>query len=288
MDVLSNTWRHIRRSPYQAFAAISIMVLSFAVSGLFIIVSLGSVLLLSHFEQKPQIVVFFKDTKSETDIEALKTKLDTSPQVASVKYVSKEEALSIYKDQFKDDPLLLEMVSADILPASLEVSAVEIKDLSQLAKELENETDIEQIVFQEDLVNLLVNWTTAIRKIGLVLVVFLAIVAFFTVMTVISMKIALKREEIEILRLVGASTGYVRWPFLMEGMVYGLVGSVCAAVFNLVLLLYSASFLKTIFVGIPIFPLPILFYPLYIAGMALAGMLLGMFASVMAVNRYIH
>lgn len=288
MGILGNTWRHIRRSPYQAFAAISIMTLTFLVAGLFFVLSVGSSIVLSYFEQKPQIIVFFKDSKSETDIKALSDTLTKSDRVASVKYVSKDEALSIYKEQFKDDPLLLEMVSADILPASIEVSAAKIEYMSDLARELKKETDVEDIVYQEDVVNLLVSWTTAVRQIGLVLVIFLGLVALFTVVTVVSMKIALRQEEIEILQLVGATGGYVRLPFITEGIFYGFVGAIIAAGVNIGLLTYAAPFLTSLFHGIPLFPIPNLFYLTFVFGMAFSGMLLGMLASIVAVNRYIR
>lgn len=288
MGIFSNTWRHIRRSPYQAFAAISVMTLTFLVAGLFFILSIGSAIVLSYFEQKPQIIVFFKDTKSEAEIKTLAEKLESSPKVAGVKYVSKEEALTLYKQQFKNDPLLLEMVSADILPASIEVSAVRIDFLSELARELKNETEVEEIVYQEDVVNLLVSWTNAVRQIGIVLVVFLGLVALFTVVTVISMKIALRQDEIEILQLVGATSGYVRGPFLTEGVIYGFVGAVVAAGVNISLLIYATPFMTKLFAGIPLFPVPLLFYLIFTCGMAICGMILGMLASIVAVNRYIR
>ncbi len=198
MSTGKNTWKHIRRSPYQAFAAISVMTLTFLVSGMFILLSVGSTLILKQFEQKPQITVFFTDNKKEADIKALADKLKQNDKVASVKYVSKDEALTIYKQQFKKDPLLLEMVSSDILPASLEVSATKIEYLSNLASVLKKESDIEEVVFQQEVVDLLVAWTRTIRTIGIVLVVFLSVVTILTIITVISMKIALKRKEIEI------------------------------------------------------------------------------------------
>src|SRR3989344_1701091 len=130
MSIRRNTWKHIRRSPYQAFAAISVMTLTFLVGGLFVLLSIGSSVVLNYFEQKPQITVFFTDEKKETDIVALEDKLKQNKKVAAVKYISKDEALEIYKQQFQKDPLLLEMVSADILPASLEVSAETISSSS--------------------------------------------------------------------------------------------------------------------------------------------------------------
>lgn len=288
MGTLTNTWRHIRRSPYQAFAAISIMMLTFIVGGMFFLLSIGSTFVLSHFEQKPQIIVFFQDTKEEPDIIALKERLEGEERIAAVKYVSKEEALALYNEQFKNDPLLLEMVSADILPASIEVSATRIEYLNELAQSLKNESDVQEIVFPEDVVNLLVVWTTTIRTIGLGLVVFLGVVSLFTVITVISMKIALKKEEIEILSLVGASSGYIRSPFIWEGVFYGSIGAFIGFVMNILVLFAVAPTLATMFSGIPIFPIPMLFYVVFLAGMLIIGGILGMIASSIAIGRYLR
>lgn len=288
MVAFSSTWRHIRRSPYQAFAAMSTMTLTFVVGGLFVLLSVASTVLLNYFEQKPEIIVFFKDTKTEADIKTLQGTLGNKPEVAAVKYVSKEEALEIYREQFKNDPLLLEMVSAEILPASLEVSAVKIEYLPDLANMLRNESGVSDIVFPEEVVNLLVSWTNVFRQVGLILVIFLTLVSLFTVVTVVSMKIALRREEIDILQLVGASRWYIRMPFLVEGLIYGAVGASVGALSNIGLLLYVTPFLTSLFVGIPLFPVPVAFYLIFIAGMFAAGILLGVLASTLAINRYLR
>ena len=288
MGVLSNTWRHIRRTPYQAFAAVSMMLLTFTVGGLFLIVSLGSTIVLRSFEQKPQIIVYFKDTKKEADIQKLEQQLRLMNKVANVKFISKEEALAIYQKQFKNDPLLLEMVSADILPASIEVSAVKIEFLSELAELLKKEPDVEDIVFQKEVVDLLVSWTRAVKQVGIFLVLFLGFVSLFTVITVVGMKIALKREEIEILQLVGASPWYIRIPFILEGMVYGAIGALIGTGIDIGILVYTSPFLASLFVGIPLFPLPSVFLIVFAAGMVITGILLGFFASSLAINRYLR
>lgn len=287
MGVLSNAWRHIRRSPYQAFAAVSIMTLTFLVSGLFFILSVGSTVILRYFEQKPQIIVFFKDTKKEVDIKTLADRLKTMEKIASIKYVSKEEALDIYKEQFKKDPLLLEMVSAEILPASIEVSAIEIEYLPEIVNELRQESDIQEIVFPEDVVDLLVSWTTVFRSIGIGLVIFVGLVSLFNVMTVIGMKIALKREEIEILQLVGATHWYIRLPFIYEGIIYGIFGAMMSWLTIVGLLIYGTPSLTTLFEGIPLFPIPQLFYLFFLVFMVVAGCMLGILASTLAINRYL-
>lgn len=288
MSQLNNMWRYIRRTPYQAYAAVSVMLLTFWVAGLFFILSLGSAVVLKFFEQKPEVIVFFKDTKTVEAIKQLQEKLTATDKIAQTKFVSKDDALIIYKEQFKNDPLLLEMVSADILPASLEISAKDIKDLPQLANLIKNESEISEIVFPEEVVNLLVSWTTVFRKFGLVLVVFLGLVSLFTVITVIGMKLALRKQEIEILQLVGASGNYIRMPFLLEGGFYGFCGSFFGWLVNIGLLLYITPFLETLFSGIPLFPIPIAFYFIFLGGMLVAGVSLGMFASMLALSRYLR
>jgi cell division transport system permease protein len=290
MATFNSTWKHIRRSPYQALealAAIVIMTLTFMVAGFVFLLSLGSAFVIRHFEQKPQLIVFFSDTKDESEIQTLENKLKQSESVASVKYVSKDEALKIYEEQFKNDPLLLEMVSAEILPASLEISTKQIDDLSQIAESLKGEEEISEIVFPEDVISTLSSWVQTLRLVGFGLAIGLSIASLFTIITVIGMKIALKSNEIEILRLVGAGSGYIRSPFVMEGMFYGITGAAIGALINIGLLIYTSPFLTGLLTGIPIFPIPLMFYGLFAAGMVLGGGLFGMLASLVAINRYL-
>lgn len=280
--------KHIRRSPYQAIAAVSVMALTFFVAALVFLLGMGSATILKYFESRPQITAFFTDDKTEKDVEDLKNKLNTTGKVASTRFISKEEALQIYKEQNKKDPILLEMVTADILPASIEVSAIDAKDLSALAQILEKESGVEDVVYQKDVVESLISWTNAIRTIGLILFVFLAIVSLLIILTLTGIRIALKKEEIEILRLVGASAWYIRSPFLLEGMIYGIVGSLIAWLGSFSLLLYGTPFLTSLLSGLPIkLPPSLLFMLLFLLGIVLSGALLGVLGSFIAVKRYL-
>lgn len=287
MKLFKTTWQHIRRSPYQALAAVGIMTLTLFVSSIFFLTAAGSAAILSYFESKPQITAFFTDEKKVEEIANLEEKLKSTGQVAQVKYVSKEEALAIYREQNKGDPLLLEMVTANILPASLEVSAKDAKFLADLAKILKAEPGIEEVVYQKDVVDALVAWTGAIRKIGIILVGFLTIVSLLIILTVIAMKIALRREEIEILKLVGASNWYIRAPFLLEGAFYGTVGAIVSWIISCLLLLYATPYLASFLVGIPILPVSPIFMLALLGGLVLVGAGVGGFGSLLALWRYL-
>lgn len=287
MSHFSTTGKHIRRSPYQAIAAILTMTLTFFVAAIFLLTALGSQAVLSYFEKKPQITAFFADTKTEEDIRLLDEKLKTTGKVEATRYISKEEALSIYREQNKNDPLLLEMVTADILPASLEISAREPKHLGDLAKILQEELGIEDVIYQKDVIESLISWTEALRAGGAILVSVLGTVSLLVLLTVIGMKIALRREEIEILKLLGATNWYVRWPFLLEGGLYGLIAAFLAWSASYLLLLYSTPFLITFLSGIPLLPVSILFMLGFLASMLVSGFLVGALGSFLALLRYL-
>lgn len=287
MKLFKTTWQHIRRSPYQALAAVGIMTLTLFVSSIFFLTAAGSAAILSYFESKPQITAFFTDEKSKEEIANLEEKLKSTGQVLKIKYVSKEEALAIYREQNKNDPLLLEMVTANILPASLEVSAKDAKFLGDLAKILKAEGGIEEVVYQKDVVDALVAWTGAVRRIGIILVGFLTIVSLLIVLTVIAMKIALKKEEIGILRLVGASNWYIRMPFLLEGAFYGVVGGLVSWIICLILLFYATPYLSSFLAGIPILPISPIFMLALLAGLVLAGVGVGVGGSLLSIWRYL-
>src|SRR4051812_6522435 len=109
MKFLNIAWNNIRRSPYQAIAAISIMMLTFLAFSIFVIILYGSSRVVNYFESKPQVTAFFKDEAKQKEIDSLKDSLNATGIVSSIKFVSKADALRIYKEQNKNDPLLLDL-----------------------------------------------------------------------------------------------------------------------------------------------------------------------------------
>ena len=287
MKFLSSTWRNMRRSPYQALAAILIMSLTFLTVSFFILILFGSARVINYFESKPQVTAFFKDDAKQSDIDSLIQTMKNDPNVASAKFVSKDQALQIYKQQNKGDPLLLDLVTADILPSSLEISTVRIEDLSEVSDKLSSSSIVQQVIFQRDIVSTLSSWTSALRKIGIAAIFVLSLVSVFIMVTIIGIKISQKKEDIEIMRLIGANNWYIRWPFVWEGIFYGLIGALIGFSISMIAVWYSSSFLESFLKGIPIFPIS----PVFILGMLgfefLLAIFLGTFSSYLAVLRYL-
>jgi cell division transport system permease protein len=293
--MFKTTWKHLRRTPYQSLAASLVMATSLFIASLFIITAFLSQKVLNFFETRPQVIAYLKDEANPNQIEALKEKLQNTGKVKDIKYISKEEALTIYREQNKDDPLLLEMVTAKILPASIEFSATDINLLSDLANTLKNEEIVSQdergnkeIEMPKDIVESLTTFTASIRKAGLILIGFLALQAFIVVLVVTSIKISQRKDEIEILRLIGASNQYIRAPFLLEGFFYGIVGSFLAWSLSYLLLLYTTPFLIDFFSGIPVLPIPLPFMASLLLAETLFGALIGLLGSYLSVRRYLR
>ncbi len=284
---LKTTWQHIRRSPYQSLAAIAIMTLTFLAVSVFAFLILGSSKIITYFESKPQVTAFFKDDAKQTDIDALAKSLKNSGEIASVKFVSKQQALEIYRQQNKNDPLLLDLVTADILPASLEITTTKLSDLPGLSDNLKKNPVVQEVVFQKDVVSTLTTWTNAIRIIGFALVVLLSVVSIFIMATIISIKISQKKEEIEVMQLIGATKWYISWPFLFEGIGYGLFGTLVGWAISSVALLWATPLLEAFLRGIPVLPAPWYIYVGLLGAEWILAILLGVFASLLAVNRYI-
>ena len=284
---LKTTWTHLRRSPYQSLSAILIMFLTFFIATSFVLTAAGFQVVLRYFETRPQVTAFFKDDTNQQQVDILKAELIQSGKVEETKYISKEEALEIYRQQNKNDPLLLEMVTANILPASLEVSTKDITGLSEVAGILKDESVVEEVIFQEDIVQALYQWTGAIRKVGIGLISALGLTSFLIILVIIGMKITIKKAEIEILQLIGASTSYIRTPFLLEGIFYGAVGAILAWGLAYLLLLYATPFIIKFLSGIPVLPVPVYFMLTILGVEILAGIIIGSFGSLIAVKRYL-
>ncbi|MBI2032581.1 MAG: FtsX-like permease family protein [Candidatus Levybacteria bacterium] len=253
----------------------------------FISSSILSSKIISYFESRPQVTVFFRDEATDPQIDKIKKDVIATGKVSDVKFVSKQEALEIYKEQNKDDPLLLDLVTAEILPSSLEISTVELEDLSQISAMFKDSPIVQEVIFQKDVVSTLTSWTSALRKLGLAVIVLLSFVSVFIMITIIGIKISQKRADIEIMRLIGANNWYIRWPFIFEGVFYGVIGALVGWMISVGTLLYVTPTLSSFLRGIPLFPIsPVLLIALLGIEIFLA-MLLGVFSSYLAVLRYL-
>ena len=287
MKQIKQTVTLLRRSPYQALAAALAMSLTFFVSSLFIILIIGGQIVLNFIEQRPQVIAFFKDDTKQENINEIIAEVKNSSIVKDVKYVSKEEALAIYRERNKDDPLLLESVTADFLPASIDISVYKVADIGKITDLVKGKSQIDKVITPENLVNELTKWTKTIRLGGIILVSTLMAISFLIIVMVVGMRIALRREEVSIMNLVGATRWYISRPFFIEGALYGAIGATIAVFLVYTLLLFYSPKIQSFLGPIRIFPIsPLFFIYLWIAEV-LSAAAVGVLGAIIALYRYL-
>lgn len=289
MSLLTTTFKQIRRTPYQALIAVLVLSLTFFATSTFILILFGFASTLQYFEKAPQIIAYFEKGKElpEQDIESIKNKLEATGKLASFRYTSTKEAEKFYKEKSaNEDPLLNELVDYKILPPSIEISATEITALPQLKTILDTEPAVLDIDYYEDIVNQLAVWVRNIRYLGIGVIGFLAFLSVLILMVILGLKVKNKRPEIEIMRLLGASSWQVHSPFLLEGMFYGAFGAIWGWLGSFTLLQYMTPALIEWLDGILTLPVPTQYLLMLLGVLMFVGMFLGMLGSLLAVRRF--
>ena len=287
MKQIKKTITLLRRSPYQALAAALAMSLTFFIASIFVILIIGGQIVLNFIEQRPQVIAFFKDDVNETQINGIVDSLRATNLTKEIKFVSKEEALAIYRERNKDEPLLLESVTADFLPASIDVSVRRAQDINEITKLLKDKPEVERVITPQNLVDQLVKWTKTIRVGGIIFVSTLLSISFLIIIMVIGMRISLRRDEISIMNLVGATKWYISRPFFIEGILYGLIGSTIAMLLTYALLLFYSPNIQDFLGPIQVFPINALFFVYLWAAEALVATFVGIVGAALALFRYL-
>ena len=289
---------YIRRAPFQALAAIFVLALTFFVTTLVSILTYSSSRLISYFETRPQVITFLKDSIKEDEVAALQHKLEADIRIKEVKYVSKEEALSIYKKATSDNPLLGELVSPSIFPASLEFSVNDLTFAQNIIDEVKSEAIVDSVGFTaalggesslRDVVGRLKTITTYVKVGGMVFVGILAITSLTVLLVIISMRMTTRREEVEILNLIGATQGFIRSPIILEALIYAVFGVIVGWMTAFISVLYLAPSAVVYFGEIPILPKDTMgligLFGLILLGELIFGLILATFGSLLAVSR---
>ncbi len=297
---MNTALKNIRRSPFQAMAAIFVISITLFVVGIFGLVTFASHSILLDFETKPQIIAYLKDGHTTDQVAGLISTLTSTQGIKNAVYISKNDALEIYKKSVGNDPVLLGtvtdwgIVTADILPASIEITASDPNSFQTIASLLEKSDIVsetpqgkKEIDFPQDVISELTKWTNAIRIAGLVLIIALTLVCILTIMIIISMKISARRIEIGTLKLLGAQNFYIIKPYLIESMIYGVIGALFGWVFAFIALLYSTPFLAPRLGGVINFPIPFTIFILLLGGLLAFGLLLSFISSLFAAARFV-
>jgi cell division transport system permease protein len=295
---IKSAWDHVRRSPFQALAAVLVLTITFFVSTVMAVLVYSSGQIIKYFETRPQVIAFLKDEVKSEEIVFLQNKIQADSRVGEVKYVSKEEALEIYKNATSDNPLLSELVSPSIFPASLEVSLTDLTHAESVIEQLRSDEIVDQVGFTaslgdedslSDVVKRLRDITWYLRIGGGTFAILLTGTSFLVLIIIIGMRMSSRRDEIEILDLIGATAGFVRSPIIIEAILYAVFGVILGWIAAFMLVLYSTPTLILYFGDIAILPRDtiqlLILFGVILAAELLVGLFLALAGSIIALSR---
>jgi cell division transport system permease protein len=225
---IKRAWQGFWRNIVMSLAATATMVLMLLLLAGLLIVVTGLNAGLDYFESKVEVTAFVRDGASQQRIDEVLTKVRGLPEVAAVTFVTKDEALQRFREYnaARGQPDLVDVLPSNPLPASIEVDLSDPLVYAQVAGALEDERDVvDNVVENQSVVNALLIVTDRLRLAGMIVLGLVGLTVFFIVINTIRLAVVARAREIEIMRLVGASDAFIRWPFIFEGIFVGLVGA---------------------------------------------------------------
>jgi cell division transport system permease protein len=277
----------LRRNALVTFAAISTVFISLFLLGGALLVERQVRLMTGEWASKVEVSVFLRDDASDEEIDALGANVADIPEVEEVFFENREQAYQNFRELFRDNPALIENVDPSAMPQSYRIKLVDPADFPVIRARLAGDPAIDQIKDEQAILKKLLAVTSVLRTGVIAVAAIMLISAAGLIGNTVRMAVFARRKEIAIMKLVGATNWFIRVPFLIEGMVQGLIGGVAAvlAIFAMKFLFIDPLRGRVAFVpswidtGEILFTVPILL---------LTGMLIAAVASLLAMRRFLE
>ncbi|MFC7393856.1 permease-like cell division protein FtsX [Scopulibacillus cellulosilyticus] len=235
--------KNLGRNGWMTFASISAVTVSLILVGLFLTVMVNINQMAKQIENDVEVRVYVDPSANHTDQMQLKDKLEKVPDVQSVQYQSKTEGLNnLIHSMGKDGSVFADLKKENPLPDTFILKTKQPKQTITVANEVKHFQYVGQVRYGKGTVEKLFKFVGIARSVGIVLIVGLLFTSIFLIANTIKLTIMARRKEIEIMKLVGATNGFVRWPYFIEGLLLGILGSVIPIL--LILIGYRAVYEK--------------------------------------------
>ncbi|WP_407398945.1 permease-like cell division protein FtsX [Anaerovibrio sp.] len=277
----------LRRNNWMSVASIGTVAVSLFIFGMFLMLVMNMNKMVDAMESQVQIKVYLEDDFSRDDARDLEVDLKKMQGVEKVTFVPKEEAMEKFKERLGDQKTLLDALDeTNPLPDSFEVMVVQPEMVKTAAENIEKFEGVDSAKYGQDVMEHLFDITRLIRIFGFALMMVLALATLFIISNTIRLTVFARRKEIAIMKYVGATDWFIRWPFVLEGIVMGFLGSLIASV---VLRLTYSGITAKIYDTLAFFPLipeePFLNFVTMIV--VIGGMIMGAIGSTVSIKRFL-
>lgn len=277
----------LRRNNWMSVASIGTVAVSLFIFGMFLMMVMNMNKLAENMESQVQINVYLLDKVDREQARDIEKDLKEIEGVESVGFVTKEEAMERFKDRLGDQKTLLDALDeTNPLPDSFEVTVTNPDLVKTAAEKMEKLDGVECAKYGQDVMEHLFEITRLLRIFGFTLMLVLAFATLFIISNTIRLTVFARRKEIAIMKYVGATDWFIRWPFVMEGMVLGLFGSIIAA---MVLRTAYTAMAEKVYDTLAFFPLipeqPFLTYITIVV--VISGMVVGAIGSAVSIKKFL-
>lgn len=277
----------LRRNNWMSVASIGTVAVSLFIFGMFLMMVMNMNKLAENMESQVQINVYLLDKVDREQARDIEKDLKEIEGVESVGFVTKDEAMERFKDRLGDQKTLLDALDeTNPLPDSFEVTVTNPDLVKTAAEKMEKIDGVECAKYGQDVMEHLFEITRLLRIFGFTLMLVLAFATLFIISNTIRLTVFARRKEIAIMKYVGATDWFIRWPFVMEGMVLGLFGSIIAA---MVLRTAYTAMAEKVYDTLAFFPLipeqPFLTYITVVV--VISGMVVGAIGSAVSIKKFL-
>lgn len=293
--VINQGWTNFRRNSWLAFGTVGIMVLALLIFSGLVAFNVISQTTVASLEEKVDVTAYLKTDVSDDQASEIVKELKNRNDVAFVNYVSRDQALEEFKEKHKNDELIQQAIlelGENPLQASLEIKAKETAQYANLVSFLENSRFsgfLDKVDFYENqtVISRIQKISSGLRVGGILVTLILSLIAVLITFNTIRLTIYSQKQEIEIMRLVGASNWHIRGPFVVEGALYGIIAGLAVLIIFYPMVYLASPRIQSF---IPSMNLANYFSNFFgqMAFLVLgSGIALGAVSSVIAVRRYL-
>lgn len=282
---LKEVFFNMKRNIIMTAASMSTIMILSLILGFFIIAVMNINFWSERVVENIQIAVYLKEGLEKDDIKLLQNRIAVIDDVKSVRFISKDEALRNMKKKLGAS-VEVDDIGSNPLPDAFEVTMLDYEKIPDAAERIRKNEGVDEVKYGDDIAKNLISLNHAVRAAGVIIVLALIAATVFIVSNTIRITVYARRKEIAIMQLVGADNWFIRWPFVIEGILYGLIGSLSAAV---ILLVSYSNFLPEMLKALPFMALvkPSSLFLRISFMLVLTGVLVGVAGSWISVNKYL-
>lgn len=269
-----------------AIVSVSVLIICLILLGTFVLVSMNISSYLDRLGEANVVRVYPPYTATQSEVYDLKTTLESFENVASVRYVPKEEGAAEFREAYNEYGEIMDGFEENPLPDKFVLTLTDLTKASETVEKLQQVEGVEQVTWSADATRTIITIKRVLEIAGGAIVAILAVISAFIISNTIRASMQSRRLEIGIMRLVGAKNSFIRKPFIIEGLVIGVIGSVIA--YGIEYLIYIYGMQKLIGSIEILKPIPFSEIALPLAGaFILVGVLTGVLGSIISVRKHL-